>query len=341
MTARSASARLDLARWIGAGALLVLSLGLAGSAAAQDGLELAPPELGSDEPAPTDGLQLEPANPSAQAGPARSVDEILDGWDDEGQEEDEESWLPDEEAEADPALEAGGLEALDEGADGEFDGYEGEHGDGEHADAEGEHGEGEHGEGEHAEGAHGAGADHGAEGEHHEEAHFDLTAFIATLVNFIIWLALVVWLGRKPVSEYLKARRVSVEEGMVEAQRLGEQAKKQYDKYSKQLDHLDQELARMREEMIAAGEAERDRIIEEAEARAARMRKETAFVLEQRVKQLRTDLTREAIEAAVAAAEEVLVGQIASGDQQGLADEYLEGLSGALAEAKEEDEVRA
>ena len=48
----------------------------------------------------------------------------------------------------------------------------------------------------------------------------------------------------------------------------------------------------------------RDRIVAEAEARATRMRDDTRFVIEQQMKQLRADLTREAIEAAVNAAEQ-------------------------------------
>ncbi|MCZ7682689.1 MAG: hypothetical protein M5U28_29400 [Sandaracinaceae bacterium] len=89
--------------------------------------------------------------------------------------------------------------------------------------------------------------------------------------------------------------------------------------------------------MIQAGEAERDRIIAEAEARAARMRKDAQFVIDQQMKQLRTDLTREAIEAAIAAAGAVLAQQTGAADQQRLADEYL----GKLASSIDDEEVRA
>ena len=39
-------------------------------------------------------------------------------------------------------------------------------------------------------------------------------------------------------------------------------------------------------EMIKAGEAERDRIVAQAEEKAARMRKDTNFLIEQQIKQL-------------------------------------------------------
>lgn len=195
--------------------------------------------------------------------------------------------------------------------------------------------EGEH-EAEAHEGEHGPGAEH-EEAEHHE-AHFDAVAFAATLVNFLIWLAIVVWLGRKPITEYLKNRRLAVEEGLEEAKRLSEEAEEKHAEYSARLERLDEELEKLKGEMLQAGEVESDRIIEEAEARAARMRKDAKFLVEQQMKQLRVDLTREAIEAAVSAAEEVLTKQVAGADQQRLADGYLESISKTM---KEEDEARA
>lgn len=168
------------------------------------------------------------------------------------------------------------------------------------------------------------------------EHHFDLPQFLAQAVNFVLWLAIVIFLARGPVSEFLKNRRLSVEEGLVEARQLKEAAEAKYADYSERLERLDQELEKLRSEMVQAGEAERDRIIDEAEARAARMRADTKFVIEQQMKQLRADLTREAIEAAVAAAEKALTEQVAEADQTRLAQDYLDGLESSM-----KDEVRA
>lgn len=175
-----------------------------------------------------------------------------------------------------------------------------------------------------------------AEAEAAEAHHFDAQQFFAQLVNFVLWLAIVIFLARKPVAEFLKNRRMSVEEGLVEARNLKEAAEAKYADYSERLEHLDEELAKLRKEMIQAGETERDRIIDEAEARAARMRADARFVIDQQMKQLRTDLTREAIEAAIAAAEKVLTEQVKDADQTRLADQYLETLEGSM-----KDEVRA
>ncbi|HEY8429513.1 MAG TPA: ATP synthase F0 subunit B [Sandaracinaceae bacterium] len=174
--------------------------------------------------------------------------------------------------------------------------------------------------------------------EHANEHHgFDWMGFLPTVVNFLILLAILTWLLRKPLMTFLENRRLAVLEGLEEARRLKEAAEKKFQEYSERLAHLDEELAKLRQEMVQAGETERDRIIAEAEARAARMRKDAQFVIDQQMKQLRADLTREAIEAAIAAAEKALAEQTSAADQQRLAEAYLRELTDSI----KKDEVRA
>src|SRR5207237_7812994 len=75
--------------------------------------------------------------------------------------------------------------------------------------------------------------------------------------------------------------------------------------------------------LVEAGKADRDRIVREAEEKAARMEKDAVFLVEQELKQLRQDLTREAVEIAVAAAEELLKKRVTPVDQERLAEDYL------------------
>ncbi|MFW6049593.1 MAG: hypothetical protein ACODAU_00385 [Myxococcota bacterium] len=165
-------------------------------------------------------------------------------------------------------------------------------------------------------------------GEHEASAGdvFRLTnyEFWGPVVNFLAVLLIVVAFAGPKVRSYLVERRREIAQGLDEAQRLKAEAEAKYEEYATRLDKLDQEMERIRQEMIKAGEAERDRIVAEAEAKAARMRRETGFVIEQQMKQLREDLTREAVQAAVDAAEKVLKEKITADDQQRLAEQYLE-----------------
>src|SRR5690606_6674837 len=112
-------------------------------------------------------------------------------------------------------------------------------------------------------------------------------------------------------------------DGMEEARRLKAEADVKYAQYSERIDNLDAELERLREELRRSGMDERDRIVGEASRKAEKMREEARFLIDQQMKQLRQDLTREAIEAAVAAAELVLTQGTTPQDQERLAKDYL------------------
>jgi F-type H+-transporting ATPase subunit b len=98
------------------------------------------------------------------------------------------------------------------------------------------------------------------------------------------------------------------------------------------LERLDQEMVQIRGDMIKAGEAERDRIVSQAEEKAARMRKDTAFLIEQQIKQLRKELTQQAATAAVVAAQDLLQQRTTDSDQDQLAEAYLARLDEVIEE---------
>jgi F-type H+-transporting ATPase subunit b len=170
--------------------------------------------------------------------------------------------------------------------------------------------------------------------EHGGHGGWDVTAIIASFVNFFVLISLFIYLFRDKLNAFLKERRAAIEVELNEAARLRAEAEAKHKEYSERMAHLDQELAQIKREMIAAGEKERDRIVAEAEEKASRMRKEAEFIVEQQVKQLREDLKRETSESAVEAAEALLVKATTSFDQTRLAQEYLAALQKNGGEAK-------
>lgn len=151
--------------------------------------------------------------------------------------------------------------------------------------------------------------------------------FLASVVNFLLLVALLVTMGRKPVARFLSERKREVEEGLKQAASLKAEAEKKLAEYTERLEQLDGEMASLRAEMVKAGEAERDRIVAEAEKKAARMRTETRFLIEQRMKQVERELRREAVDASIAAARQVLEEKTNESDRQRLAQAYLTALS--------------
>lgn len=147
------------------------------------------------------------------------------------------------------------------------------------------------------------------------------------VLNFVVLMGIYYKYGKGPISEGLKNRRATIAREIEEAQRMRKEAEARALVYQEKLSHLEAELKETRENMKAAGVAERDRIVREAEEKAARMEKDATFLVEQELKQLRAELTREAVEAAVVAAEELLKKRITSSDQERLAEDYLSQLA--------------
>lgn len=147
--------------------------------------------------------------------------------------------------------------------------------------------------------------------------------FWGTLVNFTALLIILGFAVKKVVNPSMAKRRSAIQKDLEEAKLLKQAAAEKAAEYQARLDKLDAEVDDIRAEMIAAGEAERDRIVQEAEEKASRLRKDARFMIDQQMKQLRQDLTREAAQAAVQAAESLLVREISATDQDRLADAYL------------------
>jgi F0F1-type ATP synthase membrane subunit b/b' len=150
--------------------------------------------------------------------------------------------------------------------------------------------------------------------------------YLAALINFGLLVGLYYTLGKKPLAEGLKNRKANIVKEIEDAQRMKREAEERAKQYQSKLAGLEDELAATRAALQESGKADRERIVKEAEEKAARMEKDTTFLLEQEVKQMRLDLQRETVDIAIAAAEELLRKQVSATDQERLAEEYLQTL---------------
>jgi F-type H+-transporting ATPase subunit b len=153
--------------------------------------------------------------------------------------------------------------------------------------------------------------------------------FIAMLINFGILAAGYYLLGKKPVAAALQNRRDTIAKDIEDAHKMLGEAQARAQTYQFKLERVGQESETARSALAHAGEAERDRIVSEAEAKAERMRKDAEFQVDQDLKQIRQDLWRETVEAAVGEAEELLRKRVTPADQERMAEDYLAELAGA------------
>jgi len=151
--------------------------------------------------------------------------------------------------------------------------------------------------------------------------------YAALLINFGLLAGLYYYLGKKPVTQALLNHRASVAKEIEEAQRMKHEAEARAKTYQAKLQDLEVELSQTKLALEEAGKGERDRIVKDAEEKAARMQKDAAFMLEQEAKQVRLDLQRETALAALAAAEGILKKRVTQSDQERLAEDFLSSLT--------------
>lgn len=187
-------------------------------------------------------------------------------------------------------------------------------------DASGEHGTALGAEAaQHGDGAHGGHA-----------RHWDMFQLSGSIVNFVLWLLVMYLLMRKSVPASLKARKEAVAGGIREAEVLSQKAQAKFDEYSAKMANIDAELQAIRDDMMRAGNEERDRILADASRRAQKMREEAVFLATQQVKQVREELLRGAVQNALTAAEAMLIKELGTEDQSRLGKEYLSSIKGAV-----------
>jgi F-type H+-transporting ATPase subunit b len=152
--------------------------------------------------------------------------------------------------------------------------------------------------------------------------------FGAMLLNTLLLVGIIVKVAKAPVARGLRERRQRIMRGIDEAAAMKQEATLQLAMYRDKLANLDAEIERIRGEMRASAELERQRILQEASVRSARLEQEARLLVEQELKGLREELTRETTLAALRSARELLKINTSTEDHRRLCEQYLQSLPG-------------
>jgi F-type H+-transporting ATPase subunit b len=147
--------------------------------------------------------------------------------------------------------------------------------------------------------------------------------FLASIFNFGLLVFLLVRFGKKPLGEALKKRKDDIMKEIDTAATLRRQSKARLAEYETKIDRIEDTLAELREEYATQAEAEKKRVLEEAEERRVRMKRDAEFRVEQERKAARIAVMSEAVDRATAKAEELMTAQSNKSDADRLVEEYL------------------
>lgn len=156
---------------------------------------------------------------------------------------------------------------------------------------------------------------------HAETIPWDVITFQA--FNVAIFLAVLIWLARRPIGDALKNRALGVRKQIEEAQRQKEEAEARYAEIESRLVSLDRRVEDMRAEAEAEAVHEADRIRERGHQDAARIQETAERTIREETSRARHELRGEAAALAVQLARETLKRAVTPADQERLARDFL------------------
>ena len=152
------------------------------------------------------------------------------------------------------------------------------------------------------------------------------------IIDFVVLVAALVWIARKPLKKFLLSRRDTIEKEIDEAHTLQTEARSTLDEYAKRMRNLDDELKRIKGRAKEDGESLKKKIIAEGESQAEKLLSDADARVRQEEKLLRQKLISDLVDEAVSLARERVTKELTPSAQRQLVSSYvdhLEGLAGA------------
>ena len=161
-------------------------------------------------------------------------------------------------------------------------------------------------------------------GEHHPDSGAQLKDFGWRVVDFALLVGIMVWALKKAnVKGSLAERQLQIEKNLREAREAREAAEAKLKEYTDKLEKANQEIDALRDAMLKEAESEKQRIITEAQAAAAKVAVQAAQAADQEVLKARTELRVEAARLAVELAGGKLGAAVQKADHDRFVQDYL------------------
>ncbi len=146
------------------------------------------------------------------------------------------------------------------------------------------------------------------------------------LINFAVMGvgAYIVW--KKAIKGLLAKRGDGIKQAIEEARAAKEAADRKSVEYRQKLTLLEKRIEELHLELKAEGEAEKARILREAEEAVGKIKEQAKFASAQELKKAKMEIKKEVAVLAVALAEELLKKELTPADQEKLIKGYLENL---------------
>lgn len=161
----------------------------------------------------------------------------------------------------------------------------------------------------------------GGEGGHEGNPWLDL---VKKSFNFFVLIGLLYWLAASKIKDFFAGRRTEIKEDLEKAVERKAEAEKKYREYSEKIDKASTEIDGILEMIKAQGVTEKQKIIEDAERTAKKMKEDAQARIEQEMKKATDQLKSQAVDLSVKMAEEILKKSITQDDHKSMVKEYID-----------------
>ena len=156
----------------------------------------------------------------------------------------------------------------------------------------------------------------------------ELLPTIAKLVNLLLFIGLMLYFLRRPISEAFRARQQGIRSELMRAEEERAAAEAQLEEVKGRLARLDTEVEAIRANAQKEAAEERARVERATEAEIRKIREQARREIESASKAARAELRTFTAEQSVKLAEELIRRDIRPEDDAHLAREYVEELGG-------------
>jgi F-type H+-transporting ATPase subunit b len=143
------------------------------------------------------------------------------------------------------------------------------------------------------------------------------------VLNFAVLLIVLIKVLAKPIANGLRARQQSIKDNFTDLEERKAEADSAYQTYEEKLASIDQEISDIIQSAVAQGEAEKERIISEANRAAEDIKKQAEMAIQHELAEAKLQLREEVANQAVVMAEELIKKNLQDTDQVKLIEDYL------------------
>lgn len=143
-------------------------------------------------------------------------------------------------------------------------------------------------------------------------------------VNFAALLVILIYFGAKPIGSALSGRRQGIIEELEALEAKRDAAERSYKEFESKLAGMEKEMGTVVERAVAQAEAEKVKILEDAEKAAEDIKRQAEASIQAEIVEAKRSLRDEVADQAAAMAEELIVKNLTPEDQVKITEQYLD-----------------